>query len=331
MTAAVGQNGLPTLLDLMKRMKPDGSIETQIVELLTQQYGILRDAVWKEGLLETGDRITRRSTVPEPELRRLNRGVSRAKSLTDQVDESVGLMEILSVVDVKLAKMSGNPGVFRMTEDVALRTGFNNKFERLMWYGNPDSNPDEWLGFSRRFLSTAATLTGGQMMASGISSSGNDQTDFWYIDWGLDTVHCIYPKNGAPGINSEDLGRDLVLDANGKEFRAFRTMLDMEAGLAVRDPRHVVRVYNIDTSAIAATGYLLIQGLVKGFHQLERGGRTVGYCNRKTNGYLHLQAISNAINGTITIADPTGMPVTHICGVPVRISDAINNTGASLS
>lgn len=331
MTAAVGQNGLPTLLDLMKRTKPDGSLDTDIVELLSQSYGILKDAVWKQGNLETGDRVTRRSTVPEPELRRLNRGVSRAKSLTDQVDESVGLMEILSVVDAKVAKMSGNPGAYRMTEDKALRTGFNNKFERLMWYGNPDSNSDEWLGFSRRFLSTSALLTGGQMVASGISASNNDQTDFWYIDWGLDTVCCIYPKNSSPGINSEDMGLGPATDAAGKEFRAFRTWLDMECGLEVRDPRHVVRVYNIDTSAIAATGYLLIQGLVKGFHQLDMSGRTVGYCNRKTNGYLHLQAIANAINGTITVADPTGRPVTQICGVPVRISDAINNAGAVLS
>lgn len=331
MTAAVGQNGLPTLADIVRRSRPDGSIDTEIVELLEQQYGILKDAVWKQGNLETGDRVTRRSSVPEPEMRRLNRGVSRAKSLTDQVDESVGLMEILSVVDVKAAKMTGNPAAYRMTEDKALRTGFNNKFERLMWYGNPDSNPDEWLGFSRRFLSTSATLTGGQMVASGISASGNDQTDFWFIDWGLDTVCCIYPKNSSPGINSEDLGRELVQDANGREFRAYRTMFDMECGLEVRNPKHVVRVYNIDTSAISATGYLLIQGLVKGYHQLDIAGRTIGYCNRKTAGYLHLQSIANAINGTLTVADPTGRPVVQVCGVTVRISDAINNAGAALS
>jgi hypothetical protein len=331
MTTSVGQNGLPTLADIVRRSRPDGSIDTDIVELLEQQYGILKDAVWKQGNLETGDRVTRRSTVPEPEMRRLNRGVARAKSLTDQVDESVGLMEILSVVDCKVAKMSGDAGAYRMTEDKALRAGFNNKFERLMWYGNPDSNPDEWLGFSRRFLSTSATLTGGQMVASGISAADNDNTDFWFIDWGQDTVCCIYPKNSSPGINSEDLGKELVTDANGREFRAFRTMLDMECGLEVRNPKHVVRVYNIDTSAIVATGYLLIQGLVKGYHQLDMGGRTVGYCNRLTNGYLHLQALTNAINGTLTVADPTGRPVTQICGVPVRISDAINNAGATLS
>lgn len=329
-TSAVGQSGLPTLADIMKRQKPDGSIETQIVELLSQQRGILADAVWKQGLLETGDRITRRLTAPEPELRRLNSGVSRSKTLTDQVDESVGLMEMLSVVDVKVAKMSGNPGAYRMTEDVGLRTGFNNKFERLMWYGNPDTTPDEWLGFSRRFLLTTGAF-GGQMVASGISASGNDQTDFWFIDWGLDTVHCIYPKNSDAGFHSEDLGVELTTDAAGKEFRAYRTMFDWECGLAVRDPRHVVRVYNIDTSAISATGYLLIQGLVKGFHQLERSGRTVGYSNRKTAGYLHLQSIANAANGTLTVADPTGMPVVMVCGVPLRISDAITNAGSALS
>jgi hypothetical protein len=328
-TTAVGAT-LPTFLDVMKRMRPDGGIELSMVELMTQENGLLKDMVFKEGNLPTGHRITRRSSVPTPEFRLINSGVSRAKSRSDQVDESVGLMESLSVTDVRLARLNGNDGAWRASEDMAFRQGFQNLFETTMWYGNTEIDPEKWMGLSPRFdLSSAAF--GGQMVASGISASGSDQNSLWFIDWGLDTVHGIYAKGGKGGLDVRALPDDLVTDDDGKEFEAHRTKFEWEVGLAVPDPRHVVRVYNIDSSAISASSSLLIQGIIKGYHQLMRGGRSVAYCNPFVAGYLHLQALYGALNGTITVADPTGNPVTTIMGIPLRISQGLVKTEDALS
>jgi len=328
-TTAVGAT-LPTFLDVMKRMRPDGGIELTMAELMEQENGLLKDMVWKEGNLPTGHRITRRSSVPTPEFRQINQGVSRAKSRSDQVDESVGLMEALSVVDVRLARLNGNDGAWRASEDMAFRVGFNNTFETTMWYGNTEIDPEKWMGFGPRFDLTTAAF-GGQMVASGISASGSDQNSLWFIDWGMDTVHGIYAKGGKGGLDVRVLPDDLVTDEDGKEFEAHRTKFEWECGLAVPDPRHVVRVYNIDSSAISAESSLLIQGIIKGYHQLMRGGRTVAYCNPFVAGYLHLQARYGALNGTLTTDNTTGQPVQNIMGVPLRISQGLTKTEDALS
>lgn len=328
-TTSVGNDGL-TFLDIMKRLNPDGSLATSMVELMAQEDGLLKDAVWKQGNLNTGHRINRRTSVPTPEFRRVNAGVARAKSTSDQVDESVGLMETLSVVDVRLAKLGGNPAAARATEDLAFRQGFNNLFESTMWYGNTETDPEKWMGFSPRFDLTTAAF-GGQIVSSGIAASGADQNSFWFLDWGLDSVYCIYAAGQDGGLHVEDLGVDLVTDEDGKEYRAYRTAFDWECGLAVANPLHVVRVANIDSSAIAAASQLLIQGLTKGFHQLKRGGKTVGYCNPFVATYLHLQAQNAALNGTLTVADPAGSPVISLFGVPIRLTQGLTSSEAVVS
>lgn len=330
MTVAVGNDGL-TMLDIMKRLNPDGSLATSMIELMAQENGLLKDAVWQQGKLNTGDRILRRSSVPQPEFRRMNAGVGTGKSLTDQVDESVGLMETLSIVDVRLAKLGGNPAAVRATEDMAFREGFNNLWETTMWYGNTATDPDQWLGFAPRFAASSGVAFSGQVVKSDITASGNDQHSAWFIDWGVDSVCAIYALGNDGTLHIEDLGVELVTDADGKRFRAYRTAFDWECGLKVANPLHVVRVPNIDTSAIVASGNLLVTSLVKGYHQLRRGGKTVCYMDPFTAAFLHLQAISGAINGTLTIADPSGMPVTMICGVPVRISQGLKATESAIT
>lgn len=329
MSTSIGAN-LPTFLDVMKRMRPDGGIELSMAELMTQENGLLKDMVFKEGNLPTGHRTTRRSSVPTPEFRMINQGVSRMKSASDQVDESVGLMEGLSVVDVRLARLNGNDGAWRASEDMAFRQGFNNLFETTMWYGNTEQDPEKWMGFGPRFDLQAAAF-GGQLVNSGITAAGNEQSRLWFIDWGLDTVHGIYAKGGKGGLDVRALPDDLVTDSEGKEFEAHRTKFEWECGLAVPDPRHVSVVCNIDSSAISASSNLLILAIIKAYNQLMRGGRTVAYCNPFVATYLHMQAVYQALNGTISVSNPTGEAPISIMGVPLRISQGLIATEAPIT
>jgi hypothetical protein len=329
MTVAVNNANLPTILDVMKRTNPKGGIERDIVELLMQENGILTDAVWKAGNLPTGDRITRRSSVPTPEIRKLNRGVAPVKTLTDQVDESVGMMELMTKVDPKLAKLSGDAQAYRASEDMGVRQGFNNYFEQKCFYGDTDANPEEWKGFSTRFSATTAPLYGKQMIASGISASGSDQNEIIGIEWGNE-VYCIYPSNDDPGLKVTDMGLGVALDEDGKEWRCYRTWFEWTAGISVRNPLRLVDVYNIDTSAISASSNLLVLSLVDAYAQWQRGGgRRAFYMNRFVQAFLHKQAMYSAANGTLTVQAPAGhAPIVYFYDVPLRISDALVKTGA---
>ena len=76
----------PTLLDVTKRLDPDGKIDG-IVEMLSQTNEILEDMVWIEGNLQTGHRTTIRSGLPTPTWRKLYGGVQPTKSTTVQVTD----------------------------------------------------------------------------------------------------------------------------------------------------------------------------------------------------------------------------------------------------
>jgi hypothetical protein len=210
---------------------------------------------------------------------------------------------------------------------MGFRQGFNNLFETTTWYGNTETDPEKWMGFAPRFDLTTAAF-GGQIVLPGIATGGSDQNSFWFLDWGLESVYGIYAAGQDGGLHVEELPVDLVTDPDGKEYRAYRTAFDWECGLAVANPLHVVRVPNIDSSAVSASSNLVIQGLTKGYHQLKRGGKTVGYCNPFVQTYLHLQAQYVAINGTLSVENPAGMPVVSIFGVPVRTSQGLTSAEA---
>ena len=64
----------PTLMDVAKRLDPDGKVDT-IVEILSETNEVLEDMVWMEGNLPTGHRTTIRSGLPTPTWRKLYGGV----------------------------------------------------------------------------------------------------------------------------------------------------------------------------------------------------------------------------------------------------------------
>ena len=115
--AVLAENN-PTLLDLAKRVDPDGRIAT-IVEILNETNEILPDMSWVEGNLPTGHRTTIRSGIPEPTWRRLYGGVQPTKSRTVQVTDNTGMLEAYAEVDKALADLNGNTGAFRLSEDRA--------------------------------------------------------------------------------------------------------------------------------------------------------------------------------------------------------------------
>src|SRR4051812_34313530 len=115
---AVLSTGALTLADWAKRLDPDGSVPA-VAEMLSQTNEILSDAVFKEGNLPTGHRVTVRTGLPTVYWRALNAGVPTSKSTTAQVDENLGMLEARSHVDVRVANLNGNSAAFRLSEDSA--------------------------------------------------------------------------------------------------------------------------------------------------------------------------------------------------------------------
>ena len=121
----------------------------------------------------------------------------------------------------------------------------------------------------------------------------------------------------------------------------YRTNYKWDLGLTVRDWRHVVRLANIDVTALnGANPPDLLEALTRGLHRLptqpigQMGkpspmGRTVIYCNRTVRTWLDIQAAAKS-NLMLSLKQFAGRPVTSLRGIPIRTCDAIVNTEARL-
>jgi hypothetical protein len=325
----------PNLMDVAKRLDPDGKI-AKVAELLSQTNEVLQDMVFVEGNLPTGHKTTIRTGYPDVTWRKLNYGVQPSKSITAQVTDVTGSLEAYAVVDKSLADLNGNVADFRLSEDMAFIEAMNQEMASKLFYGNTKVDPAAIDGLAPRF---AASSTDNKLIGSNVikgTGSGSVNTSVWLVVWGENTVHGIYPKGSKAGISHNDHGEQTVLDAAGGSYQAYRTHYKWENGVVIRDWRYVVRIANIDVSTLvkdAATGTNLIDCMTQALERIPnlQMGKAVFYVNRTVSSFLRRQIVNKVGNSTLSIDDISGQKVLTFGGVPVRRTDALINTEATIS
>jgi len=77
-----------------------------------------------------------------------------------------------------------------------------------------------------------------------------------------------------------------------RSIPAIAPWFDWDIGLVVRDWRQVVRVGNIDLSALSSTADDLVPKMIEAWYRLHdpKAGRVGVFMNRRIAMYLHLQA-----------------------------------------
>lgn len=340
--------GAVTLLDIARATDPNGRIAS-VAELLTQSNEILLDMPWVEGNLTTGHKGSIRTGLPEPIWRKLYQGVPPTKSLRATVEDSCGMLEDRSEIDVDVAALNGNSNEFRLSEATAHIEGMNQTMAEALIYGDATLHPERFNGLAQRYNSLTGTVGAQNVISAG--GSGNDLTSMWLAVWGKNTVHGIYPKGSQAGLVHRDLGEIDAFDANQNRYRALAELFQWKCGLHVKDWRYVVRIANIEVSDMAGvTGTqattaatflpkLMMKALARIPH---RGmGNAVFYANRSVKEMLGIMALEKNQNvlsiqaaaqefGQIT---PGGLETggLRFLGVPIRTVDRIDNTETALS
>lgn len=330
-----------TLADWAKRTDPDGRVPI-VAELLSQSNEILEDCVFKEGNLPTGDRVVIRTGLPTVYWRALNQGIPNSKSTTAQVDEACGILEARSEVDKDLAMLNGNTAQFRLSEDTAFLEAMNQTQATTLFYGNPATDPKQFLGLAARYSSLSASNAQNILSAGG---SGSDNTSIYLVVWGDNTVYCPFPKGSKAGLIHEDLGEQTVYNSDGTRLQAYATRYQWKNGLVVKDWRYVVRIANIDVSDLvgqtgtqastAATA--VIKLMARALYRIPNMamGRAAFYMNRTVHSGLSVAALDKSqyvlkVNEGLS---QFGTPYSWLSflGVPLRRVDAILNTEAVVS
>lgn len=328
----------PTFIDFAKRSDPDGKITPYIAELLTQSNEVLEDMAWTEGNLPTGHRTTVRTGLPAVTFRKMYGGVQPSKSTTIQVTDQCGMLEAYAEVDKALADLNGNTAAWRATEERAFIEAMNQKFATTLFYGNEGTEPEAFTGLLPRFNTKSGAANGDNIILADPSPSGSDQTSIWLVGWGENTVHGIVPKGSRAGIQMEDKGQVTVenIDGNSGRMEAYRTHYRWDVGLTVRDWRYVVRIANIDTSALtknASAGADLIDVMAQAIELIPSLGmcRPVFYANRTVKSFLRRQIANKVLQSTLSMDMVAGKHVLSLDGIPVKRCDAILNTESVVS
>lgn len=329
--------GALTLADWAKRLDPEGKVPV-IAELLSQSNEILEDAVFQEGNLPTGHRVTIRTGLPAVYWRSLNQGVPSSKSTTAQVDEACGMLEAYSRVDKDLADLNGNSGAFRLSEDAAFLEAMNQAQAQTMFYGNPANDPRQYLGLASRYGAISGA-NNSQNILNAVGTSGATNTSIYLVVWGDNTVFCPFPKGSKAGLIHEDDGELTVYDGNNNPYKALQTHYQWKNGLVVKDWRYVVRIANISVSNLVSNSSPadLISLMSRALDRIPNlaMGRACFYMNRTVYSFLRLQAL-NKSNYALAVEkglNQFGTPGNWLNfeGVPLRRVDQILNTETQIS
>ena len=323
------------LLDIAKRLDPDGKI-AKIVELLSQTNGIVEDIPFKEANEMTSHLTTVRTGLPTVYWRLLNAGVQPSKSTTAQIKEGIGMLEAWAVCDVKLAELSGNEKAYRLSEATAFLEAMNQEAAQTIFYGNSGLAPEEFNGLSVRYSSTSAA--NGQNIILG-GGNGADNTSVWLVCWGPQTVHGLFPKGSAAGLQHKDLGEvtvETTAGVAGSRMRAFQDHFQWKMGVSVKDWRYAVRIPNIDVSNLVGKSSAadLIELMIKAMHRIPNMsmGKCAFYMNRSVKQMLDIQRRDDVISGGgLVYNEVDGKLIPSFRGVPIRTCDSLTELESLVS
>lgn len=342
---AVQGSGVTTLMDVLTELDPGGK-QLDIAEVLTQQNEVLKDMHWEEGNAPTGHKDAMRTALPTPSFRAINAGVPLTKAGSTVVEETCALLEDFSQVDRELAIMSGDINRFRLRQANPHIIGMGHKMAQTLFYGNALTNPLEYTGFANRLNGLSSTTNKANANVINAGGVGANLRSIWVIGWSPDTVFGIYPKNTKGGLLHEDAtnavaggdglpGATVLQDASGNNYMGYRDHWLWRCGLFVKDWRYVVRIANIDQTALTltgATGPKLQDLLVQATEQMESltGVRPVIYMPRFLQTYFRRQLLEQK-NAMLSWDEIGGEKVLSFGGVPIRRTDVLNTAETALA
>lgn len=325
--ATILDSAYPSLVNVAKRLRPQGGVETNIAELLSKLNDWLPDVPWMEGNLETGHQITERTGLPSPTKRQFNQGIQPSKSDTAQFIEGCALYEEHSNVDVDLAAASGNPAAFRASEDAAIVEGFSQAVASAIWYDSAFNVAGALHGLTPRYGATSGLKASANVLKPGTNSGTNCQS-VWLVTWEPGRIFGVYPKGTVAGLKYQDKGEQRVIDPNGSNGAAFFAYVSRyvwKCGIAVQDWRYASRFQwdPDDTTNFADTAktmYLTMQKMLATVYKLSPNARF--YMSRTSYNTLLSQLASNTAN-FLEFVDSGGRRIPSFLGVPIRVTDAL--------
>ena len=245
------------------------------------------------------------------------------------------MLEAYAEVDKALADLNGNTNEFRLSEDRAHIEGMSQEMADTLFYGNEGTEPEAFTGLAPRYNSLSAGNAENIIVGG---SNDTDNSSIWLVGWGPNTVFGTFPKGSKAGIQVTDKGQVTIenVDGAGGRMEAYRTHYRWDMGLVVRDWRYIVRIPNIEKSALtknAASGADLTDLMIQAIELMPNlnNVRPVFYVPRNIRAFLRRQISNKTLNATMSLDNVAGRHVVMFDGIPVRRVDKLAANEALVS
>ena len=242
-----------TLQDIKATLDPNGML-AKIVDTMSTSGDLSEDGIWKPTNAFGRNVTSRTLTTPRGELRRANRGVAPGKGSMGQVEDYVGYIEAVSLVDDKVLRSLGNAEKqkLRLEFDSQYAVGLAIQGRQLTIYGDRGASGEEFNGMAAKRSKLDGKFT--------LDCANPGQTKFtslYVVAWDGDRgCHFLYPKETKAGISTEDFGKSPMLDPDDvsrtRLLPMWLTWFYYDLGFVVKDDRNLIRLANIDPDELSA-------------------------------------------------------------------------------
>lgn len=252
---------------------------------------------------------------PVGQTRGYNMGVTAEKAASKIVQDDTCMTETYNEIDVEIVKLNKNSAAWRANQDKAFVRGLAHSVAERIFNASKKRDPFEFDGLATRF----AKIDGDHVVDAAGTATDDKYADIWLVNWGVDTVHLIYPEGGVAGLTQSFEPYVDARDPKNRLFKVDRTWYRWYLGLAVPDPAQVVRICNVPVNKALDGSYDMVRALTLATEALPGDVLpTAGiYMNKTLRSALRLQ-ITAKPNVNLTFDDVAGKKVLSWDGIAVH-------------
>jgi hypothetical protein len=324
-----------TLADLAQTFGNGQEAIRILVNYMSQQTALAEDIMWRPTNKDTDYIFRVENALPAVSFRSINEGVFPTRGSATNITETCSLLESTFVIDKELMEISPDKEIYRLEQAQGHLEAFTQKFAEEVWYGNRAGDARGLQGLSERYSNMAGPAAEQIIDAGG---TGTDNASIWIVSHGDRSFHGIYPKNTRAGFEhvagqKQDISDKF--DASTGQTSTYEGYLDRfkwRFGIALIDWRQVVRIANIDVSALATAGtasdtsadlLLLMTRAANRLNNISTGKISI-YMNRTVKEAWEVQLLKKQ-NLALTFDSATGKIVTGFHGWPIKVDDMLLN------
>ena len=332
-----------TFRDLHAGRTPNGFVDRDVVDMVTQENPVLKDILWKQCNKGREDIVTIRSGLPEAVVRAYYEGWTGTKSSKRQVTNACCRVTTGIEFDFDLYSQDKDKAAFLTDEQKAHSAVLGDKVASLLFYGDTQGDPKGINGFAKTFGQYGAT-SGGSMVTDdkvaafyclngGDAAGTQARRSVFLVGWGANSAHGIYPEGTSAGIEIKPLQHQMVRQADGSNLDMGLQEMNWYAGLNIRDFRFCGRIANINIATDpGSNGATDITKLVR---KLVTRAKSTGVTQRLYMARLVFEAIAEQFEkktqgNAVKYADLEQKKDATLMGIPVAFCDCMNGDEAAV-